>query len=101
MNSKKLNVKYLFKVFVLAVGISLGSFGLTNAQDNKNAQDGKNAQDNKQSAAKVSPDEAKAAKKIEAGKTLAEKVTATKEFITKYPQSSLRNQVAGYLANQI
>lgn len=95
MNSKKLNVKYLFKFFVLTIGILSGSFGLINAQDNKNAKD------NKQAAVKVSPDEAKAAKKIESAKTLAEKVTATKEFITKYPQSTIRNQVANYLATQI
>lgn len=95
MKSKKVNRKNLFKVFVLAVGILLGSFGLINAQDNKNAQA------NQPAKVKVSPDEEKAVKKILAAKTLAEKVTTTKEFITKYPQSPARNQAANYLAAQI
>lgn len=95
MKSKKVDVKNLFKVFVLAVGILFGSFGLINAQDSKNTQA------NQPAKVKVSPDEEKAVKKILAAKTLAEKVTTTKEFITKYPQSPARNQAANYLAAQI
>ena len=95
MNSKKVKGRHFFKIFVLAIGFLLGCFGLINAQDNKNAQDDKAAK------VKVSPDEEKAVKKILAAKTLGEKVTMTKEFITKYPQSPARNQAANYLAGQI
>ena len=95
MNNKKGNGRYLFTVFVLAVGILLGSFGLINAQDNKNGQD------NKQAKIKVSPEEEKAVKKILEAKTLAEKVKNTEEFIKKYPQSPARNQAANYIAGQI
>ncbi len=89
MNTKTLNGKHLFKVFFLIIGILSGSFGLANAQDDKSAK------------IKVSPDEAKAVKKIESAKTVADKMTATEEFIKKYPQSPARNQAAGYLAGQI
>ena len=59
------------------------------------------AQDNKQAQVKVSSDEAKAIKKIEEAKTLADKVKLTGEFIKKYPQSPARAQAANYLAGQI
>lgn len=89
MNSKTLNGTYLLKVFFLIVGILSGNFGLANAQDDKSAK------------IKVSADEAKAVKKIESAKTVADKIKATEEFIKKYPQSPARNQAAGYLAGQI
>lgn len=89
MNSKTLNGTHLFKVFFLIIGILSGSFGLANAQDDKSAK------------IKVSADEAKVVKKIESAKTVADKMTATEEFIKKYPQSPARNQAASYLAGQI
>lgn len=50
---------------------------------------------------KVSAEEAKAIKKIEAAKTIEEKLQATEAFIQKYPKSSARGQAANYLAAQI
>ncbi len=89
MNSKKVNKKNVFRVLFLAVGIlAAGLFPV-------------NAQENQPEKIKVSKDEEKAVKKIEAAKSLGEKIKATDEFIKKYPQSPARNQAAGYLANQI
>ena len=51
------------------------------------------AQDNKQPQIKVTPDEAKAIKKTEEAKTLADKVKLTGEFIKKFPKSAARAQV--------
>ncbi len=82
-------LKFSFKILFLTIGILLGITGLGLAQDNKQAQ------------IKVSADEAKAIKKIEAAKTLADKIKATNEFLKKYPKSSARNQAANYLAAEI
>lgn len=89
MKSRKVNGIRLFKVFFLAAGILAGSFLPANGQDAEAAK------------IKVSADEAKAVKKIESSKTLAEKIKATDEFVKKFPQSPARNQAAGYLAGQI
>ncbi len=89
MKSIKVNGIRLFKVFFLAAGILAGSFLPANAQENPPQK------------VTVSKEEDKAIKKIEAGKTLAEKIKATDEFVKKYPQSPVRNQAAGYLAGQI
>jgi hypothetical protein len=86
---KKVHLKYLFKVLLLAIGILSATSGFGWAQDNKQAQ------------IKVSADEAKAIKKIEGAKTLADKVKATSDFILKYPKSPARGQAAEYLAGQI
>ena len=50
---------------------------------------------------KVSAEEEKAIKKIEAAQTLDEKIKATEEYISKYPKSPARAQAANYLAAQI
>ena len=50
---------------------------------------------------KVSADEAKAAKKIQDAKTFTEKLTASSDFIKKFPQSSLRKQVVEYVSGQV
>src|SRR5215203_4006743 len=84
---EKVRLKYLFKVSVLTVAILLGISGNLSAQDNKQI--------------KVSADEADAIKKIEKGKTLADKVKATNDFIQKYPKSPARSQAANYLAAEI
>ncbi len=84
-----MRLKYLCKVLLLTIGILLGVFGLVSAQDNKQAQ------------IKVSADEAKAIKKIEEAKTLADKIKATTDFLKKYPKSPARSQAANYLAVQI
>ena len=86
-----MDLKYLVKVLFLTVGILLGASGAALAQE----------QNNKQAQIKVSADEAKAIKKIEEAKTLADKVKLTNDFIKKYPQSPARNQAANYLAAQI
>ncbi len=59
------------------------------------------AQDDKKAPIKVSADEAKAIKKIEGAKTLADKIKATTEYSKKYPKSPARNQAANYLASEI
>jgi tetratricopeptide (TPR) repeat protein len=82
-------LNYLLKVLLLTIGILSGTAGLLSAQDEK------------QAAVKVSGDEAKAVKKIEGAKTLADKIKATDEFLKKYPKSPVRDQAAGYLAGQI
>ncbi len=82
-------LKFSFKILFLTIGILLGISGLALAQDNK------------QAPIKVSADEAKAIKKIEEAKTLADKMKATTEFVKKYPKSAARNQAANYLAGQI
>ena len=84
-----MNIKYLFKVLFLSVGLLAVTFGSVSAQDNKQAK------------IDVSPEEAKAIKKIEDAKTLADKIKATGEFIKKYPKSPARSQAANYLAAQI
>ena len=56
------------------------------------------AQDNK---IKVSADEAEAIKKIEKGKTLADKVKATQDFVKKFPKSPARGQAAEFLVSEI
>lgn len=71
------------------IALTLGGSGLAAAQENKPEK------------IKVSPDEAKAVKKIEEAKTLDEKIKLMSEFIKKYPQSPARNQAAEYLAEQI
>jgi hypothetical protein len=83
------HLKDLFKVLLLTIGILSGVSGIVSAQDNKQAQ------------IKVSADEAKAIKKIEEAKTLADKVKATSDFLKKYPKSPARTQAAEYLAAQI
>jgi hypothetical protein len=82
-------LKDLFKVSFLVIGILLGTSLLGLAQDNKPPQ------------IKVSADEAKAIKKIEEAKTLADKIKATTDFLKKYPKSPARGQAAEYLAAQI
>jgi hypothetical protein len=82
-------LKYLFKVLLLTTGILLGNAVVASAQDDKQAE------------IKVSADEAKAIKKIEEAKTLADKIKATDAFIKKYPKSPARSQAATYLAGQI
>ena len=89
MNNKKVKGKSLFKVIFLAGLLLSASFFPANAQDDKQAK------------IKVSPEEAKAVKKIESAKTLAEKIKTTDEFIKKYPQSPARRQAADYIAEQI
>lgn len=89
MDNKKVNKKYLLRSFIVAVALLTASFFPAKAQENN------------QEKIKVSADEAKAVKKIESAKTLAEKIKATDEFIKKYPQSPARNQAATYLAGQI
>ena len=54
-----------------------------------------------QEAAKVSQGEADAAKKVEAAKDLPAKMKAAEEFLKKYAKSSLRTQIAKYLAEEI
>jgi tetratricopeptide (TPR) repeat protein len=82
-------LKYLLKIGLLAIAAVFCGSGPLAAQDNKPA------------TIKVSPDEAKAIKKIEEGKTLADKIKATSDFLKKYPKSPVRSQAAGYLAGQI
>lgn len=82
-------LKDLFKVLLLTIGILSGTSGLVSAQDDKQAK------------INVSADEAKAIKKIESAKTLADKIKATNDFLKKYPKSPARVQAAGYLAGQI
>jgi hypothetical protein len=84
-----MNRKNIFKILLLTIGILLGSFSFVPAQENK------------QATVKVSADEDKALKKIEAAKTLDEKIKLMSEFIKKYPQSPARRQAAEYLAAQI
>ena len=84
-----MHFKDLFKITLLTIGILLGSAAIIPAQDNN------------QDKIKVSADEAKAIKKIEEGKTLADKIKATGDFVKKYPQSPARSQAASYLAAQI
>ena len=50
---------------------------------------------------KVSADEAKAAKKIQDAKTFTERLTASSDFIKKFPKSSLRKQVVEYISGQV
>jgi len=83
------HLKHLFKVLLLTIGILLANAGVASAQDDKKAE------------IKVSADEAKAIKKIEEAKTLADKIKATDAFIKKYPKSPARSQAATYLAGQI
>lgn len=54
-----------------------------------------------QDAAKVSQGEADAAKKVEAAKDFSAKMKAAEEFNKKYAKSTLRKQIAQYLAEQI
>ena len=84
-----MNLKYLFKVLFLTIGIAAGTCGLVSAQNTQQAK------------VDVSPEEAKAIKKIEEAKTLADKIKATGDFIKKYPKSPARGQAADYLAAQI
>lgn len=84
-----MNLKYLFNVLFLTIGMLAGTGNLASAQENQQAK------------INVSADEAKAIKKIEEAKTLADKIKATGEFIKKYPKSPARGQAAGYLAGQI
>ncbi len=86
---EKVHLKNLFKVLLLTIGILSGTSGLVSAQDDKQVQ------------IKVSADEAKAIKKIEDAKTLADKIKATNEFLKKFPKSPARGQAANYLAGQI
>lgn len=60
------------------------------------------AQDaDKQKQTKVSDGEAKLAGKINAAADAASKLAAAEEFVKKYPKSSLRQQVAQHLADQV
>ncbi len=52
-------------------------------------------------APKVSDEEAKAAKAIEDAPSAQAKLTAAGEFVKKYPKSTIREQVARYLVEQI
>lgn len=88
-NRNVVYLKFSFKILFLTIGFLLGISGLALAQDNK------------QAPIKVSADEAKAIKKIEEAKTLADKIKATSDFVKKYPKSPARNQAANYLAGQI
>lgn len=54
-----------------------------------------------QDAPKVSQGEADAAKKVEAAKDFSAKIKAAEEFVKKNPKSTLRVQVAKYLAEEI
>lgn len=89
MNRKNMQGKNIFKIFLLMIALTLGGSGLATAQENKPEK------------IKVSPDEAKAVKKIEEAKTLDEKIKLMSEFVKKYPQSPARGQAAAYLAEQI
>lgn len=86
---KKVNLKYLFKVLLLAICILSVSGDAVFAQDNQQAK------------ITVPPEQEKAIKKIEEAKTLADKIKATTDFIKKYPNSPARSQAADYLAAQI
>lgn len=55
----------------------------------------------KQDAPKVSEGEAKLAKKLQEGTDVAAKMKLAQEFVKKYPNSTVRNQVANYIAGQI
>ena len=79
-------LKNLTKALLLTVAVLLAVAGAGLAQDNK---------------VKVSADEVEAIKKIEKGKTLADKIKATQDFIKKYPKSPARAQAAEYLAGEI
>ncbi len=86
-----MNLKYLVKVLLLAIGILSAVSGSVFAQEDANQQ----------AKINVPPEQAKAIKKIEEAKTLADKIKATGEFLKKYPNSPARGQAADYLAAQI
>ena len=77
----KLSLRNLMQVLSIAMIFALATF----AQD----------------AAKVSQGEADAAKKVEAAKDLPAKMKAAEEFLKKNAKSSLRPQIAKYLAEEI
>lgn len=85
-----MNLKYLFKVLFLTIGILSISAGAAFAQDGT-----------PQAKINVSAEEAKAIKKIEEAKTLGDKIKLTGEFLKKYPKTPARMQAADYLAGQI
>lgn len=85
-----MNLKYLFKVLLLTICILTVGVGAAFAQEGT-----------QQAKINVPAEQAKAIKKIEDAKTLADKVKATSEFLKKYPNSPARGQAAEYLAAQI
>lgn len=84
-----MDLKYSFRVWLAVIGILCVLTGAVSAQDDQSAK------------IKVSADEAKAIKKIEDAKTVADKIKATNDFLKKYPKSPVRGQAASYLAGQI
>jgi hypothetical protein len=87
---KKVNLKYLVKVLLLAAGILSAASGAAFAQNGT-----------QQATITVPPEQEKAIKKIQDAKTVADKIKATSDFIKKYPNSPARGQAADYLAAQI
>jgi hypothetical protein len=63
--------------------------------------DGYKPQQKQQPPAQASEGESKAAMKVEAAADTAAKLQAAAEFLKKYPKSTLRPKVAGYLATEI
>jgi tetratricopeptide (TPR) repeat protein len=78
--------------FLRILGMSIALFGCVNMVI---------AQDKPAEKIKVSADEEKSIKKIEAGKDFASKMKAATDFVKKFPKSAARFQVVDYMASEV
>ncbi|MBA2526895.1 MAG: hypothetical protein H0V18_14095 [Pyrinomonadaceae bacterium] len=92
MKSKCLSLLRIISVFSVVVSIGPSGFVRPAAADVPTQQ---------QAKAKASEPEAKAAAAINSAPDAAAKLAAAGEFLNKYPKSTLRLQIASYVADQI
>jgi tetratricopeptide (TPR) repeat protein len=92
MKSKCLSLLCVISVFSLVVCIGPSGFARHASAD---------ALTQEQAKPKVSEEEAKAAAAINAAPDAGAKLAAAGEFLKKYPKSTLRLQIASYVAGQI
>ena len=87
MKSTSIWFRKIFALLIVIAALAVGAPGTFNAQEDKKP--------------KVSEGEAKALTAISSAPDPAAKLAAAREFVKKYPKSSNRTEVSGYLAGQI
>jgi len=92
MKSKCLSLLHVISVFSLVVCIGPSGFARHDLPDVRTQE---------QAKPKISDAEAKGAEAINAAPDAAAKLAAAGEFLKKYPKSTLRQQIASYVAGEI
>jgi hypothetical protein len=100
---KEVGMKPIQSIFIkVAAACSIAAIALSGmasfAGYSRDAEQDKNQAKDKQGAAS---DEQKALAKIEAAPDVAAKLAAAGEFVKKFPKSSLRSKVVGYIGQEI